>query len=95
MAGPNIYPSIPAPGNTIDTITPCLNAMRQSLTMLILNAQNPNPNYTPSTAAQIFVTRANLQAVGLLNQQGSANVPTEAPMDGKKYVRQNGVWVPE
>ena len=80
---------------TLDTIVPTINAMRQTITMLILNAQNPNPNFTPSTAAQIFVTRANLQTMGLVNSQGSSNVTEEAPMDGKKYVRQNGVWVPE
>jgi hypothetical protein len=91
----NIYPSIPAPGMTLDTIVPTINAMRQTLTMLILNAQNPNPNYTPSTASQIFVTRANLQSMGLINAQGQPNVVTDAPSDGKKYVRQNGVWVPE
>jgi hypothetical protein len=60
-----IYPSIPDPGNTLQTIIPCLIAMKQTLQMIIINAQNPNPNYTPSSAAQIFVTNAKLQQLGV------------------------------
>jgi hypothetical protein len=34
--------------------------------MMILNAQEPSPNYTPSSAAQVFVTQAQLQRLGLI-----------------------------
>lgn len=60
MAGRTIYPSIPDPGNTLATIIPCLAAIKQTLQMIIINAQEPNPNYTPSSAAQIFVTKGDL-----------------------------------
>lgn len=58
-----IYPSIPDPGNTIGTIVPCLLAIKQTLQMIILNSQAPSPNYTPSSAAQIFVTKGQLDAL--------------------------------
>jgi hypothetical protein len=60
MAGKSIYPSIPSPGNDMDSIRATLDAVRQSMTMIIMNAQEPNTNYTPSSAAQIFVTNAGL-----------------------------------
>lgn len=64
MAGKSIYPSIPSPGNDMDSIRATLDAVRQSMTMIIMNAQEPNSNYTPSSAAQVFVTNARLdQAV--------------------------------
>ena len=63
MAGKTIYPSIPDPGNTIATMIPCLVAIKQTLQMIIINAQDPNPNYTPSSAAQIFVTKKQLDAL--------------------------------
>ena len=56
----SIYPSIPAPGNTSESQQATLNAMRQALTMVIMNAQEPSPNFTPSSAAQVFVTSAQL-----------------------------------
>lgn len=61
MAGRTIYPSIPDPGNTVATIVPCLVAIKQTLQMIIINAQDPNPNYTPSSAAQIFVTKGQIE----------------------------------
>jgi hypothetical protein len=69
----SIYPSIPSPGSSIETIAPCLDAIRQTLTMMILNAQSPNAHYTPSSAAQIFVTHAQLEQLGLV---GSSGAPT-------------------
>jgi hypothetical protein len=60
MASRSIYPSIPDPGNTLDTIVPSLLAVKQTLTMIILNSKKPNPNYTPSSAAQTFITTADL-----------------------------------
>lgn len=65
IQGRTIYPSIPDPGNTLATIVPCLVAMKQTLQMIIINAQNPNPNYTPSSAAQVFVTNARLSQLGV------------------------------
>lgn len=87
MAGQTIYPSIPSPGNTIQTILPCIDAMRQTLNMIIINAQAPSPNYAPSSAAQIFATKGYVD--------GRTPITSDAPADGHKYVRQNGVWVPE
>lgn len=60
---PTIYPSIPDPGNTPATMVPCLLAIKQTLQMIILNSQSPSPNYTPSSAAQIFVTKGQLDAL--------------------------------
>lgn len=59
----SIYPSIPDPGNTIATMVPCLLAIKQTLQLIILNAQSPHSTYTPSSAAQIFVTKGQLDAV--------------------------------
>lgn len=56
----SIYPSIPSPGNDMDSIRATLDAIRQSMTMVIINAQEPNNNFTPSSAAQVFVTNARL-----------------------------------
>jgi hypothetical protein len=61
MAGKNIYPSAPAPGTTSASMRATLDAMRQSITMILINAQNPSRNFTPSSAAQVFVTNARLQ----------------------------------
>ena len=58
----SIYPSIPSPGKDPESMRACLDAIRQTMTMIIINAQNPSPNYTPSSAAQIFVTNAQLAA---------------------------------
>lgn len=65
MASKTIYPSIPDPGSTLATIIPCLSAIKQTLQMIIINAQSPNPNYTPSSAAQIFVTNSRLSQLGV------------------------------
>jgi hypothetical protein len=56
----SIYPSIPSPGDSSESMRATLDAVRQTLTMLIMNAQNPSSNFTPSSAAQVFVTNAQL-----------------------------------
>lgn len=56
----SIYPSIPAPGKTPESMQATLDAMRQAMTMVIINAQAPSANYAPSSAAQVFVTHAQL-----------------------------------
>lgn len=66
----SIYPSIPSPGNDLPSLQVTLGAMRQSLNMLILNAQNPNPNFAPSSAAQVFVTHAQLKKLNLVGEAG-------------------------
>ena len=66
----SIYPSIPAPGNDMPSLQASLGAMRQSLNMLILNAQNPNPNFAPSSAAQVFVTHDQLKKLNLIGEAG-------------------------
>ena len=63
MAGKSIYPSIPAPGNDTPSMRATLDAMRQSLTMITMNAQAPSANFAPSSAAQIFVTKDELEGV--------------------------------
>lgn len=72
----SIYPSIPAPGNDAASMRATLDAMRQTLTMLIMNAQKPSPNFAPSSAAQVFVTKDELAKV--LTGQASLNVSTAA-----------------
>lgn len=101
MAGKSIYPSIPAPGNTPETMRATLDAMRQTLTMVILNAQNPNPNFSPSSASQTFVTHDQLKAMGIVGQQGSTGPQgpagagiAEAPNDTHTYGRRQLGWVP-
>lgn len=49
-----------------------LDAVRQTLTMIIINAQKPSHNFTPSSAAQVFVTKQELAQV--LTGQASLNV---------------------
>ena len=58
----SIYPSIPSPGNDMESIRATLDAIRQSMTMVIINAQEPNNNFTPSSAAQVFVTNERLNS---------------------------------
>ena len=68
----SIYPSIPSPGNDMPSMRASLDAMRQTLTMVIMNAQNPSSNFTPSSAAQVFVTQEQLKAGGLVGATGPA-----------------------
>lgn len=97
----SIYPSIPAPGNDQASMRATLDAMRQTLTMVIMNAQQPSPNYTPSSAAQVFVTKDELKASGVVGAQGPAGpqgppgpgVP-EAPNDTNSYGRHSLAWTP-
>jgi hypothetical protein len=63
MAGKSIYPSVASPGNDANSQRAALDAIRQAMTMIIMNAQVPNSNYTPSSAAQVFVTNARLSTV--------------------------------
>jgi hypothetical protein len=101
MAGKTIYPSIPSPGNDLPSMRATLDAMRQSLTMITMNAQNPNPNFTPSTAAQIFVTQDQLKSTGVVGAQGPAGPQgppgpgvAEAPNDTNFYARHALTWQP-
>ena len=101
MAGKSIYPSIPSPGNDPATMRATLDALRQSMTMLIMNAQNPNPNFSPSTASQIFVTHDELKASGVVGAQGPAGPQgppgpgvAEAPSDANTYGRHALTWQP-
>jgi hypothetical protein len=101
MAGKSIYPSIPAPGNDLPSMRATLDAMRQSLTMITMNAQDPNPNFTPSSASQVFVTNAQLKATGLVGQTGPAGPQgppgpgiAEAPNDVNTYGRHGLAWTP-
>jgi hypothetical protein len=75
--------------------------MKQTLQMIIINAQNPNPNYTPSSAAQVFVTHDQLNAMGLVGEQGPPGPPgpagsgvPEAPNDVNTYGRFDLTWKP-
>jgi hypothetical protein len=75
--------------------------MRQTLTMLIMNAQNPNPNFAPSSASQIFVTHDELKATGVVGATGPAGPAgppgpgiAEAPNDVNTYGRHGLTWQP-
>lgn len=72
MAGKSIYPSIPAPGKTPESMQVTLDAMRQAMTMVIINAQAPSANYAPSSAAQVFVTHSQLEKYVAQNTTGAA-----------------------
>jgi hypothetical protein len=101
MAGKSIYPSIPSPGNDPASQRATLDAVRQTLTMITMNAQNPNPNFAPSTAAQIFVTKDELKSTGVVGSQGPAGPQgppgpgiAEAPNDTNTYGRHGLTWQP-
>jgi hypothetical protein len=101
MAGKSIYPSIPSPGNDAPSMRATLDAMRQTLTMITMNAQNPNPNFSPSTASQIFVTKDELKSTGVVGAKGPAGPQgppgpgiDEAPSDTHTYGRHAISWQP-
>jgi hypothetical protein len=84
MPSRSIYPSIPAPGNSLQSMGPCLEAVRQALNMIIINAQEPNTNFAPSSAAQIFVTKrdlTNIVAPKLSPNAAFINLPVHATSD--------------
>lgn len=99
MATKTIYPSIPAPGNDTASLRATVDAMRQTLTMVIMNAQNPNPNFTPSSASQVFVTQDQLKASGVVGPTGPTGPQgppgpgiAEAPNDVNTYGRHALAW---
>jgi hypothetical protein len=101
MAGKSIYPSIPSPGSTPESQRATLDAMRQSLTMIIMNAQAPSPNMSASTASQVFATKADLMASGVKGDQGPSGPQgppgpgiAEAPSDTNTYGRHALTWQP-
>jgi hypothetical protein len=101
VAGKTIYPSIPSPGNDAASQRATLDAVRQTLTMITMNAQAPSPNYTPSAAAQVFVTKADLKASGVVGAQGPSGPQgppgpgiAEAPNDTNTYGRHALTWQP-
>jgi hypothetical protein len=96
----SIYPSIPVAGNDLNTMIPAVDAMRQTLNLIILNGLFPNPNYTPSETAQVFVTYAALTKTGIVGPQGPQGPPgpagtpgiPEAPNDVNIYGRHALAW---
>jgi hypothetical protein len=96
----SIYPSIPMPGAALDTITPAVEALRQAVNLIILNGLSPNPSYTPSETAQVFVTYAALTKIGVVGPRGPQGPPgppgtsgvPEAPADVNTYGRHNLTW---
>jgi hypothetical protein len=101
MPAKSIYPSIPSPGNTPESQRATLDALRQAVTLVIMNAQNPNPNFSPSTASQIFATKADLTTAGVVGAQGPSGPQgppgpgiEEAPSDVNTYGRQALTWQP-
>jgi hypothetical protein len=101
MAGKSIYPSIPSPGNDPASQRATLDAVRQTLTMITMNAQAPSPNFTPSSASQVFVTKEDLKASGVVGAQGPAGPQgppgpgiAEAPNDTGTYGRHAISWQP-
>ena len=95
----SIYPSIPSPGTTPESQRATLDAMRQTLTMVIMNAQKPNPNFAPSSASQVFVTQDALKSTGVVGTAGPAGPQgppgpgiSEAPNDTHYYARHQLGW---
>jgi hypothetical protein len=91
MAGLSIYPSIPAPGTDLPSLQAALSAMRQTLTMVIINAQNPDPNYTPSSAAQVFITNARLQKLGVISSPNQLGSQGATPMSARQAAAMVGI----
>lgn len=96
----SIYPSIPMPGADMSTVLPAIEAMRQTINLIILNGLSPNPNYTPSESAQVFVTYAALTKEGVVGPPGpqgpqgppgASGIP-EAPNDANVYGRHALSW---
>lgn len=83
MPSNSIYPAIPMPGKDPSTYLPALEAMRQVINLIVLNGLSPNPNYTPSQAAQIFVTNAILARGGFipLGKPAFSALPVNAAND--------------
>ena len=97
----SIYPSIPSPGATPESQRATLDAMRQTLTMVIMNAQKPNANYSASSASQVFITKEDLKASGVVGPPGPPGAPgapgsgvPEAPNDVNTYGRHALTWQP-
>jgi hypothetical protein len=96
----SIYPSIPMPGLTLNTLAPAVEALRQTVNLIILNGLSPNPGYTPSETAQVFVTYAALTKIGVVGPRGPQGPPGapgtpgigEAPNDVNTYGRHNLNW---
>ena len=75
--------------------------MRQTMTMVILNAQKPNANFSPTSASQVFVTQDQLKAGGLVGDTGPPGPQgppgpgiAEAPSDSNTYGRHALAWLP-
>ena len=97
----SIYPSIPAPGATPESQRATLDAMRQTMTMIIMNAQKPSSTFQPSSSAQVFVTQDQLKASGVVGDTGPAGPQgppgpgiAEAPSDTNTYGRHAIAWLP-
>ena len=78
MASKSIYPSPPAPGTTPESMRATLDALRQSVQMIIINAQAPSANYAPSSAAQVFVTHSQLEKYVAANTGSVAGAAASA-----------------
>lgn len=101
QTNPSIYPSIPVAGTDLGTITPAVEALRNTVNLIILNGLSPNPSYTPSQTAQVFVTYKALKDYGVVGPpgppgaQGPPGSPgiSEAPNDTNMYARHALSWV--
>lgn len=92
MAPRSIYPSIPAPSPDIQGILSSVNAMRQTLSMITLNAQDPTANLSASTASQIFVTQAQLKNLVTTGVPGPAGPQgPQGPQGPAAPPGQNGI----
>jgi hypothetical protein len=75
--------------------------MRQTMTMIIMNAQKPSSTFQPSSSAQVFVTQDQLKASGVVGDTGPAGPQgppgpgiAEAPSDTNTYGRHAIAWLP-
>ena len=84
-----IYPSLPLPTNTMQSMYSVMLAMRQTIELLIVNAQAPSqPTLTQAT--QIFATKEAVAGIGTIQGiQGPAGPPGNTGPAGPSAVSAN------
>lgn len=84
-----IYPSLPLPTNTVQSMYSVMLAMRQTIELLIVNAQAPS-QATLTIASQTFATKESVAGIGTIQGiQGPAGPPGNTGPAGPSEVSTN------